>query len=136
VVRFIYQLLKLFLRLISVLCKQVLGPYTFTDISLNCPAVTMTITTIDGIITTIHCKERRYLRRYANWYVRDRTVSTYTVYATVCGDVSENYNRACNTVHSFPKLLHPWMSADNHREAVVEAYIDILLCSLRVTNDT
>lgn len=130
--RLTYRLMQLPFRLASVFYKWVLGPYSFVDITSNRSNMeTMTITTVDGTTTTIYCVEHRYLCRYKYWYVKNHVVSTYTVSATVFGKASENYIQACSIKHSFPKLLHPWMSSVSQKEAAIEAYMDLMLDYLR-----
>jgi hypothetical protein len=120
---------------ISLIYKWLLGPYVFVDItSRYSNTETMTVTTIDGTITTIHCQERRYLCRYNRQYVKDHVVCTYRVFATVHGPATYKHIQACRMRHSFPRLLHPWMSSIRQKEAVIEAYMDLLLNQLQSNN--
>lgn len=85
---------------------------------------------VSGYTLTIHCQERRHRYVYKNWYMPDRTIITYYVFATVSGQAPEVLVQACAMVRAFPKLLHPWCKPIRQKEAAIKAYIDLLLPQL------
>jgi hypothetical protein len=86
---------------------------------------------ISGYVTTIHCQERKFLCRYDRWYTPNKVVYSYTVFATVTGIAPKAIVEACSLEKSFPKLLHPWMSSAQQKEAAIGAYLDILIHRLQ-----
>ena len=82
---------------------------------------------VDGYATTIHCQERRYICSYQNWWIPNRVVRSYYVFATVQGTAPKPLVEACAMDRSFPPLLHSWMPPASQKEAAIEAYIDLLV---------
>lgn len=126
------QLVIWSLRIVSTLYRQLLGPYIFIDVTSNYGNTeTITITAVDGTVITIYCSEKRYRCIYSKWYVKNHIVTMYCISSTVSNNASEKHILACKMKHSFPRLLHPWMSSMSQKKAVIEAYIDLLLDHLQ-----
>lgn len=128
IMNLVYRLVRLMQYLASMIYESWRGPRQLQEItSARASIEAMTATSIDGVTTTIHCQERRYRCLYKRWYIRDHTVSTYFVFATVQGAASPTHVEACSMERSFPKLLHTWMPSASQKEAAIEAYLDLLL---------
>lgn len=129
------KLKNLILGVIFTFYEKLLGPRIFVEITpTSSDLETISVTTLEGSITTIHCQEKRYICRYKRWYVRNNTVCIYYVFATVEGTILEKLIDACKMECYFPKLLHSRVPSSSQRKAAVEAYLDILLDKLQGKN--
>ncbi len=135
--RCMHYLLDMPLKLFSILLEKIRGPRNLFEITTSRTNIeAMTATSIDGVTTTIHCQERKYLCRYDRWFILDRVVYTYFVFATVQGKATPHHIEACSMERSFPKLLHPWMPSASQKEAAIEAYLDLLVHRLESVKKT
>lgn len=126
--RCMYQFIDMLLKCFSILLEKVRGPRNLQEITPSRAYIeAMTATSIYGVTTTIHCQERMYMCRYDRWFIPNRIVYTYYVFATVSGQASPRHIEACSMERSFPKLLHSWMPSASQKEAAIEAYLDLLV---------
>lgn len=108
------------------------GPATFKEVTPPRTQIEALVgESTEGYSMTIHCQERLYQYQYTRWFVRNRVVSSYYVFATIVGRAPPAMVEACSMVRSFPKLMHPWMPAASQKEAAIEAYIDLLLTNVQ-----
>lgn len=108
------------------------GPATFKEVTPARAQIEALVgESTDGYSITIHCQERLYQYHYARWFVRNRIVASYYVFATIVGRAPTAMIEASSMTRSFPKLLHPWMPSASQKEAAIEAYIDLLLANVQ-----
>lgn len=75
---------------------------------------------------TVHCKERKFKCEYERWFIPNKIVTTYEVFATLAGSAPARLIEACTDDRTFPKLLAGWSSPRNQKEAAIEAFIDLI----------
>jgi hypothetical protein len=84
-----------------------------------------------GYVINIHCLEKNFLRHYHRWFIPNKRITTYEVFATTSADAPKVLKDMCyNRMQQFPKLLNCWMPDASQSQAAVQAYLDLLITRL------
>lgn len=121
-------------KLLAFLTEKVKGPRTTVDIvTPRSRSEKLTGYSVSGFVINIHCQERRYQLRYRRWFIPNQEFQLYHVFATTSNDSPERLKEACKLDAVFPLLLSRGVSERKQEEAVVSAYLDILITRLETS---
>lgn len=128
--------LRLFGLLFARLLESVRGSRTVTEITeIRSRLESLVAYATRDYTVTIHCKERKFRCEYLRWYIPNKIVTTYEVFATVAGPAPSAMIKACTDGRTFPKLLHGWSSPRNQKEAAIEAFVDLMQVHIASFNE-
>lgn len=128
--------LRLIELLLARLLERVRGARTVTEITeIRSRLESLVAYASTDYTLTIHCKERKFQCEYLRWYIPNKIVTTYEVFATTAGRAPTSLIEACADGRTFPKLLHGWSSPRNQKEAAIEAFIDLIQVHIASFND-
>lgn len=85
---------------------------------------------IAGYSVQIFCQRKHYRRSYDKSYISDQDVMTYHVYCKVTDDAPEILKKVCELSVDIPSLLPAMVEEAGHRQAAINAYLDMLLVTL------
>jgi hypothetical protein len=119
--------LRLLGLLFSRLLEYVRGARTVTEITeIRSRLESLVAYASTDYTVTIHCKERKFKCDYTRWWIPNKIVTTYEVFATLAGRAPPALIEACADDRTFPKLLHNWSSRRHQKEAAIEAFVDLI----------
>lgn len=121
-------------RLLAVLIEWVKGPRTTEEVVTPRTRSDQLIgRSISGFEIKIHCQERRYRVRYRHWYIPNKEIKLYHVYATTSDDSPKRLKEACMLELTFPGLISEPTREQKQKESVIAAYLDILITRLETS---
>lgn len=121
-------------RLLAFLMEVVRGPRTTEEIvTPRTRSERLTGYSVSGFVINIHCQERRYRIRYRRWYVPNKELRLYHIFATTTDDCPDRLMEACRLDAVFPMLLSDAVSEQKQQAAVISAYLDILITRLETS---
>jgi len=124
--------LRFLRKIIAKLIEGVRGERTVFEITEPRATIESLVAyAVEGYNLTIHCRERKFLCKYSRWYVPDRILTTYDVFATVAGKAPTALMEAATDDRTFPMLLENYSSSRAQKEAAIEAFVDLMKDHLR-----
>lgn len=119
--------LRLFGRYLAKVIEDILGERIVSEVTQRRTKIESLVAyAVEGYTLTVHCKERKFLCTYDRWYIPNRLVTTYEVFATVAGQAPFPLIEAATDDRTFPKLLMTFAGSKNQKKAAIEAFIDLM----------
>lgn len=84
----------------------------------------------------LYCQQMRYVREYLRWIFPRQSYSTFRVFSRVTQDAPGSLKRACELEIDLPRMVPRFLSEAKQKEAAIQAYLDILLQTLRDSSHT
>jgi hypothetical protein len=85
---------------------------------------------IGGYTVQIFCQRKHYRRSYDKSFIPDQNLMTYHVFCKITDDAPEILKKVCNLDVDIPSLLPAMVAESDHRQAAINAYLDMLLVLL------
>lgn len=82
---------------------------------------------VAGYSLDVYCQRKHYRRSYDKWFVPNQDHMAYRVFSVVSQDAPDSLKKACELDIDIPALLPHAVSDHGHRQAAVNAYLDILI---------
>lgn len=82
---------------------------------------------VAGYTLEIYCQRKHYRRSYDKWFIPNKDHMAYRVFSVVSADAPDSLKKACELDVDIPALLPPAIDDHAHRQAVVNAYLDLLI---------
>lgn len=106
---------------------RIKGENLFSEVPTIRDTSSLTAFSLDGYDITIHANRRDYERRYVHQVVASKRHSLYTVFSVVSNNAPDYLKEVCSFQVTLPPLL-PWFVTERaQREAVIHAYVDLLI---------
>lgn len=128
------RLVRLLASLMAYWVERIKGPRTTEEVVVpRTRSEGLTGHSVSGYEISIHCQERRYKIRYKRWWMASDEFRLFNVFATVTGDAPDRLKEACKLEMTLPVLLSSLAATEKQREAVINAYLDILIARLETS---
>jgi hypothetical protein len=85
---------------------------------------------VAGYKLEIYCQRKHYRRSYDKWFIPNKDHMAYRVFSVVSQDAPDSLKKACELDIDIPALLPLAIDDHGHRQAAVNAYLDILIARL------
>lgn len=103
------------------------GEGLFAEMPVIRDTSSLTAFSLDGYDITVHANRRDYHYRFVRRMVPRRHYSLFTVFSVVSIDAPDYLKEVCSFQVVLPPL-HPWFVSERvQREAVIRAYLDLLI---------
>lgn len=131
------QLIKSFISFFLIMIERLKGKKIVIDVSIPNNVVGHLIGySIHGYEMQIFCKKKHYRRKYDKWFIPNDDHAAYEVFSIVSNDAPDSLKKACKLELVIPRLLAEPVSESMQRQAVVDAYLDILAQTIQKTNNS
>lgn len=89
------------------------------------------VVSVENTSMSIFVTKTKWVERYHHWFVKNKAHDVYSVYAHVPQSLPDNIRKVCAFELSLPRLAPWFVSEEKQMEAVVAAYVDILIERIR-----